>query len=102
MPSSGLTADALIRTADLPAAGVEMIPIADAEATWDFLVVWQRGPTAGPLQVLIEALSASMNDACAEQRRATLGKNGEPLSGSRTKSCEYVCSVIADGCGCFT
>jgi DNA-binding transcriptional LysR family regulator len=55
---------------DLPAAGVEMIPIADAEATWDFLVVWQRGRTAGPLQVLIEALSASMDDACAEQRKA--------------------------------
>jgi len=55
---------------DLPAAGVKMIPIADAEAMWDFLVVWQRGRTAAPLQALIEALSASMDGACAEQRKA--------------------------------
>lgn len=53
---------------DLPAAGVKMIPIADPEARWDFLVVWQRGRTAGPLQTFIEALSTTMNAACAEQR----------------------------------
>jgi DNA-binding transcriptional LysR family regulator len=46
---------------DLPAAGVKMIPVADAEAHWDFLLIWQRGRTARPLQTLIEALSAAMN-----------------------------------------
>jgi DNA-binding transcriptional LysR family regulator len=46
---------------DLPAAGVKMIPVADAEARWDFLLIWQRGRTARPLQTLIEALSATMN-----------------------------------------
>ncbi len=46
---------------DLAAAAVRMIPVADAEARWDFLVVWQRGRTAGPLQTLIEALSTSVN-----------------------------------------
>ena len=53
---------------DLAAAAVRMIPVADAEARWDFLVVWQRGRTAGPLQTLIEALSTSVIAACAKQR----------------------------------
>ena len=26
---------------------VAMIPVADAEATWDLFLVWQRGKTAG-------------------------------------------------------
>jgi len=33
-----------------------MVPIADAQATWDLFVVWQRGKTAGPLRVLLDAL----------------------------------------------
>jgi DNA-binding transcriptional LysR family regulator len=37
---------------------VVMVPIADAGATWDLFVVWQRGKTAGPLRVLLSALSA--------------------------------------------
>ena len=51
---------------ELPAAGVVMVPVADAGATWDFLVVWQRGRTAGPVAVLLEALSAAVEDACAK------------------------------------
>ncbi|MHA3772678.1 LysR family transcriptional regulator [Verrucomicrobiota bacterium sgz303538] len=39
-----------------PAAGIAMIPVEDRDATWDFLVVWQRGRTAGPLAALLEAL----------------------------------------------
>ena len=35
---------------------VAMIPVADAEATWDMLLVWQRGQTAGPLRALLDAL----------------------------------------------
>lgn len=38
---------------------VAMIPIADAGATWDLLVVWQRGRTAGPLRALLDALLPS-------------------------------------------
>ena len=53
---------------DLAAAAVRMIPVADAEARWDFLVVWQRGRTAKPLQTLLEALSTTMTAACAKQR----------------------------------
>jgi len=35
---------------------VIMVPIADAGATWDLFVVWQRGKTAGPLRTLLDAL----------------------------------------------
>jgi DNA-binding transcriptional LysR family regulator len=46
---------------DSPAAGVALVPIADAGATWDFLVVWQRGKTAAPVRALIDALSATLH-----------------------------------------
>jgi len=36
---------------------VVMVPIADAGATWDLVVVWQRGKTAGPLRTLLDALT---------------------------------------------
>ena len=36
---------------------VVMVPIADAGATWDLFVVWQRGKAAGPLRALIDALT---------------------------------------------
>jgi DNA-binding transcriptional LysR family regulator len=35
---------------------VVMVPIADAGATWDLFVVWQRGKAAGPLRALLDAL----------------------------------------------
>lgn len=34
-----------------------MVPIADAGATWDLFVVWQRGKAAGPLRMLLSALN---------------------------------------------
>jgi DNA-binding transcriptional LysR family regulator len=36
---------------------VAMIPIADAEATWEISVVWQRGRIGGPLRALLDALA---------------------------------------------
>jgi len=36
---------------------VVMVPIADAGATWDLVVVWQRGKIAGPLRTLLDALT---------------------------------------------
>ncbi len=36
---------------------VVMVPIADAGATWDLFVVWQRGKAAGPLRALLDALT---------------------------------------------
>jgi DNA-binding transcriptional LysR family regulator len=37
---------------------VVMVPIADAAATWDLFVVWQRGKTAGPLRTLLDAITS--------------------------------------------
>lgn len=34
-----------------------MVPIADAGATWDLFVVWQRGKAAGPLRALLSELN---------------------------------------------
>ena len=34
-----------------------MVPIADAGATWDLFVVWQRGKAAGPLRTLLSGLN---------------------------------------------
>ena len=36
---------------------VVMVPIADAGATWDLFVVWQRGKIAGPLRALVSELN---------------------------------------------
>jgi len=35
---------------------VVMVPIADAGATWDLFVVWQRSKIVGPLRALLSAL----------------------------------------------
>ena len=40
-----------------PVAGVAMVELSDKKATWDFLVVWQRGRTAKSLRELIDALT---------------------------------------------
>jgi len=50
---------------EISVAGVSMVPIADAHATWDFLVVWQRGRTAAPTLVFLEALSTTVSRKCA-------------------------------------
>ena len=36
---------------------VVMVPIADAGATWELFVVWQRGQIAGPLRTLLSELN---------------------------------------------
>ncbi len=36
---------------------VVMVPLADAGATWDLFVVWQRGKIAGPLRTLLSELN---------------------------------------------
>lgn len=43
-----------------PAAGVAMVPLSDAKATWDFLVVWQAGRTSPSLHAVLEALSGAV------------------------------------------
>ena len=70
---------------DFPAAGVKMIPVADASATWDFLVVWQRGRTAGPVRSLVEALGSAAGEGKSEAFPASstsvrAGKNPKKLA----------------------
>ncbi len=36
--------------------GIVLVPIADAQATWDLFVVWQGGQTGEPLRTLLNAL----------------------------------------------
>jgi len=43
---------------DFPAPAVAMIPVSDPDATWEFLIVWQRGRTGTGLRALIDALTA--------------------------------------------
>lgn len=52
-----------------PAAGVAMVPVSDEGATWDFLIVWQRGRTSDSLQALLQALGKTADEACAEDVR---------------------------------
>jgi DNA-binding transcriptional LysR family regulator len=40
--------------------GVVFVPVSDAKARWDFIVLWQRGPVPPPTRVLVEALSATV------------------------------------------
>ena len=44
-------------TSHLNVPNVVMVPIADAGATWDLFVVWQRGKAAGPLLTLLSELN---------------------------------------------
>ncbi|HET6887336.1 MAG TPA: LysR substrate-binding domain-containing protein [Candidatus Udaeobacter sp.] len=42
---------------------VAIVPIADKGATWDLFVAWQRGKTAAPVRVLIDALGRKSRTA---------------------------------------
>jgi DNA-binding transcriptional LysR family regulator len=44
-----------------PVAGIAMVQLSDLKATWDFLVVWQRGRAAKSLRVLLDGLATSAN-----------------------------------------
>jgi len=41
----------------LKVPNVVMVPIADAGATWDLFIVWQRGKIASPLRILLSELN---------------------------------------------
>lgn len=46
-----------------------MRPLAEPEASWDLLIIWQRGKTAGPLRTFLEALPAPKTNAMGSERR---------------------------------
>jgi DNA-binding transcriptional LysR family regulator len=54
-----------------PVAGVAMVQLSDTKATWDFLVVWQRGRTAQSLGALLDALAASASSIGQQPKPAT-------------------------------
>jgi DNA-binding transcriptional LysR family regulator len=58
-----------------PVASVAMVPLSDTKATWDFLVVWQRGRTGKSLHSLLDALAASAN---ASGSRTDAGGSSAP------------------------
>lgn len=41
-----------------PHPGAAFVPVTDAKARWDLIVLWQRGPTPPPTRALVEALEA--------------------------------------------
>jgi DNA-binding transcriptional LysR family regulator len=47
-----------------PASGVVCVELFDEKATWDFLVVWQRGKASVALRALLDALAAAVDNAC--------------------------------------
>jgi DNA-binding transcriptional LysR family regulator len=51
-----------------PVAGVAMVQLSDIKATWDFLVVWQRGRTANSVRALLDALAATAKSCEAISR----------------------------------
>lgn len=55
----------------LPVSGVTMVEIGDPQATWDFLVVWQRGRTADSLRAVLDHLSASVHRSCEKALSAS-------------------------------
>ncbi|MBV9877860.1 MAG: hypothetical protein JO025_24245 [Verrucomicrobia bacterium] len=44
-------------TSHLNVPNIAMVPIADAGATWDLFVVWQRGKIGSALQTLLRELN---------------------------------------------
>ena len=60
----------------LKVPNVVMVPIADAGATWDLFIVWQRGKVSSPLRTLLSELNlkwVSITSAvCARYQRPTL------------------------------
>jgi DNA-binding transcriptional LysR family regulator len=51
-----------------PASGVARVEISDPKATWDFIIVWQRGKASGSLRVLLDALTTTVDHACEEAK----------------------------------
>jgi len=68
--SEGLVALLPAYVKDFPTAGVAMVPLSDARATWDFLIVWQRGKTSAALRALLEALARTVDSACEGAKAA--------------------------------
>jgi len=54
---------------NFPAAGVAMVELDDPRATWDFLVVWQRGRLGDSQRALLDALANTVDQVCETVKR---------------------------------
>ena len=52
-----------------PASGVARVELFDEKATWDFLIVWQRGKASGSMRALLDALSTTVDEACEKAKK---------------------------------
>ncbi len=50
--------------------GVIFVPISDAKAVWDFIILWQRGRTPDTTHLLVEALTAAARGLAQKPSRA--------------------------------
>jgi DNA-binding transcriptional LysR family regulator len=48
---------------DRTVPGIVIIPVADAKATWNLFVAWQRGQISEPLRTLLSALPFPTRDS---------------------------------------
>jgi len=60
---------------DYPVGGVRLIELSDPKATWDFLVVWQRGKMGESLRALLEGLTQSIGSHDLKQARAASARS---------------------------
>lgn len=65
-----------------PAPGVVCVELSDEKATWDFLIVWQRGKTSEALRALLNALAETVDSACSKAgaRRGTSSRDAMALA----------------------
>lgn len=63
---------------DYPAAGVEMVTVSDDWATWDFLIVWQRGRMADTVRAVLDALSRTVDSVCEAKQKPGRNAVKEP------------------------
>jgi DNA-binding transcriptional LysR family regulator len=54
-----------------PAPGVVCVELSDPKATWEFLVVWQRGKASSAVRALLDALAATVHRTCEVAKAKT-------------------------------
>jgi DNA-binding transcriptional LysR family regulator len=57
---------------DFRAAGVAMVQLEEEYATWDFLIVWQRGRTPASIHAMLECLTEVVKQVCDVTEKASV------------------------------
>ncbi|HVE15719.1 MAG TPA: LysR family transcriptional regulator [Chthoniobacterales bacterium] len=66
--SEGLIAIGPAYLKTFAASGVARVEISDPKATWDFIIVWQRGKASASLRALLDTLSTTIDRKCEEAK----------------------------------